>query len=397
MSAPLAGIRVVEVGNFLAAPYCTMQLADLGADVVKVERPGSGDLVRGNGPFLEGGESSPFIRINRNKRSIALDLKAPEGKAVFRALAAQADIIVENLSPGSMASLGLTYESLSADHPELIYVAASGWGQDGPYAQMSGLDIIVQGMSGIMSITGEPEGQPVKVGVPITDLTCALYGALAAVTALHVRNSTGRGQFIDVSLLESGVSFAIWEAGEYFATGKVHGRMGTAHQATAPYQAIRASDGEFCIGAPSAPTFAALCQVIDRPELIEDERFIDNPHRFANRRELIEELEKATVHQPRSHWVPMLSAAGVPCGSIQSYPEVFNDEHLLERGFFKEAPHSTLGMTKQIDSPLHFSETKTVMERSGPRLGEHTAEVLEEIGFGPELDRLLAEKVVALP
>ncbi len=396
MTAPLEGIRVVEVGNFLAAPWATMQLADLGADVVKIERPGSGDLVRSTGPFLDG-ESSPFIRINRNKRSLALDLKAPEGREIFLRLAAGADIIVENLSPGSMAGLGLTYATLSAEHPELIYVAASGWGQDGPYAQMSGLDIIVQGMSGIMSITGEPDGGPVKVGVPITDLACALYAALAAVSALHVRSQTGRGQFIDVSLLESGVSLAIWEAGEYFATGKVHGRLGTAHQASSPYQAIRAADGQFCIGAPSAPTFAALCEVIGRPELVEDERFIDNPHRFANRPALIEELEKATATEPRSHWVPLLSAAGVPCGPIQSYPEVFNDEHLLFRGFFQEAPHATLGPTRQIASPLHFSETQAVMERSGPRLGEHTAEVLAELGLTAELDRLLAEKVVALP
>jgi crotonobetainyl-CoA:carnitine CoA-transferase CaiB-like acyl-CoA transferase len=396
MTAPLDGIRVIEVGNFLAAPYATMQLADLGADVVKIERPGSGDLVRSTGPFLEG-ESSPFIRINRNKRSLALDLKSPAGREIFLRLAKDADIIVENLSPGSMAGLGLTYETLSADHPELIYVAASGWGQDGPYAQMSGLDIIVQGMSGIMSITGEPDGEPVKVGVPITDLTCALYAALAAVTALHVRNETGRGQFIDVCLLESGVSLAIWEAGEFFATGKVHGRLGTAHQASSPYQAIAASDGMFCIGAPSAPTFEALCKVIGRPELLDDPRFVDNPHRFANRPELIEELEKATSTMPRSHWVPVLSDAGVPCGPIQSYPEVFNDEHLNYRHFFKDAPHSTLGDTRQISSPMHFSETDSVMRRSGPRLGEHTKELLEELGMGAELEQLLADKVVALP
>jgi formyl-CoA transferase len=396
MAAPLEGIRVVEVGNFLAAPYCTMQLADLGADVVKVERPGSGDLVRSTGPFLDG-ESSPFIRINRNKRSLALDLKTPEGREIFLALAQRADILVENLSPGSMAALGLDYETLAAGHPELIYVAASGWGQDGPYATRSALDIIVQGMSGIMSITGEPDGPPVKVGVPITDLTCALYAALGALSALVVRSRTGRGQLVDVSLLESGVSLAIWEAAEYFATGSVHGRLGTAHQASAPYQAIRASDGALCIGAPSDPTFAALCEVVGRPELIEDERFVDNPHRFANRAALVEELEKATTREPRGHWMSRLSAAGVPCGSIQSYPEVFRDEQLTHRRFFTEAPHSTLGTTEQIASPLRFSETTTVMRRSGPRLGEHTAEVLEELGLGGELDDLLARHVVALP
>jgi formyl-CoA transferase len=296
-----------------------------------------------------------------------------------------------------MAALGLTYESLVAENPGLIYVAASGWGQSGPYADRSGLDIIIQGMSGIMSITGEPDGGPVKVGVPLTDLACALYAALAAVSALHVRSRTGRGQFIDVNLFESGVSLAIWEAGEYFATGQVHGRLGTAHQASAPYQAIAAADGQFCVGAPSAPTFASLCKVIDRPDLLADERFVDNAHRFANRPELIAEIEKTTVKMPRSHWVPLLAAEGVPCGAIQSYPEVFNDEHLLARDFFPEAPHQSLGQVRQIASPMHFSETDSVMHHAGPRLGEHTKELLEELGLGEDLDRLLADKVVGIP
>jgi len=233
----LAGIRVVEVGNFMAAPFCTLQLADLGAEVVKIENPDGGDQVRTTAPFLQG-ESSNFIRLNRNKRSLALDLKSPRGKDVFRKLIENSDVLVENLRPGTMADLELDYPRLSRLNPRLIYVAASGWGQDGPYAQRPGLDIMAQGMSGLMSITGEEGGKaPVKVGVPLTDLTCALYGALAALAALRVREKTGRGQFIDVCLFEAGVSLAVWEAGRYFATGEVPKPLGSAHQNSAPYQA----------------------------------------------------------------------------------------------------------------------------------------------------------------
>src|SRR5437762_1477776 len=241
----LAGIQVVEVGNFMAAPFCALQLADLGADVVKVENPDGGDQVRTTAPFLDG-ESSSFIRLNRNKRSLALDLKSPPGKDAFRRLIGRADVLVENLRPGTMADLELDYPRLSKLNPRLVYVAASGWGQDGPYEQRPGLDIVAQGMSGLMSITGEEGGgAPVKVGVPVTDLACALYGALAALAALRVRDRTGEGQFIDVSLLEAGVSFAVWEAGGYFATGELRKPRGSAHQSSAPYPAVRAAGGLF--------------------------------------------------------------------------------------------------------------------------------------------------------
>src|SRR5438105_8910353 len=246
---PLTGIRVIEVANYMAGPFCAMQLADLGADVIKVENPDGGDTARDSAPFLDG-ESSPFIRLNRNKRSLAMNLKAPEGKELFRQLVQGADIVVENLRPGTMGDLQLDYPRLAQLNPRLVYVAASGWGQDGPYAQRPGLDIIAQGMSGLMSITGEEGGNaPVKVGVPLTDLTCALYGALAAVAALRARERTGRGQFIDVCLFEAGVSLAIWEAGRYFATGEIPRPVGSAPQTSAPHQALVGSDGFFTVGA----------------------------------------------------------------------------------------------------------------------------------------------------
>src|SRR5436190_21107861 len=291
----LEGIRVVEVGNFMAAPFCTLQLADLGADVVKVENPDGGDGVRATAPFLDG-ESSSFVRLNRNKRSLALDLKASRGKEIFRRLIGRADILVENLRPGTMADLELDYPRLSRLNPRLVYVAASGWGQDGPYAQRPGLDIVAQGMSGLMSITGEEGGKaPVKVGVPLADLACALYGALAALAALRVRDRTGEGQFIDVSLLEAGVSFAVWEAGRYFATGEVPKPLGSAHQTSAPYQAVRAADGFFTLGANTGPTWQACCEVLGLRQLVNDPRFAKNHLRHQNRRELIPLIEDVTA------------------------------------------------------------------------------------------------------
>jgi len=394
MPGPLEGIRVVEVGNYMAAPFCAMQLADLGADVVKVENPDGGDMTRQSGPFLDG-ESSPFVRLNRNKRSLALDLKSARGKDVFRRLAARADVVVENLRPGTMAQLGLDHPELAAANPRLVYVAASGWGQDGPYAQRPGLDIMAQGMSGLMSITG-PEGgaAPVKIGVPMTDLTCALYGALAAVAALHARERTGRGQFVDVCLFEAGVSFAIWEAGRYFATGEVPGPLGSAHQTSAPYQALRAEDGWFTVGANSDKLWQSLCDVLGLPDLKSDPRFAKNHLRHQNRRELIPLLEAVTSRGRAAAWVEKIQAAGIPCGLIQKYDQVFGDPHLNARGFFVEAPHPKLGSVKQIGSPMRLSATPTRIDRAGPLLGEHTREVLLEIGYSQEEIASLAQASV---
>jgi len=391
----LAGIRVVEVGNFMAAPFCTLQLADLGADVIKVENPNGGDQTRAMAPFIEG-ESSGFVRLNRNKRSLALDLKAAQGKQVFRALVRAADVLVENLRPGTMGDLELDWPRLSKENPRLIYVAASGWGQDGPYAKRPGLDIIAQGMSGLMSITGEEGGRaPVKVGVPITDLTCALYGALAALAALRVRDRTGQGQFIDVSLFESGVSLAVWEAARYFATGEVPKPLGSAHQISAPYQAVRASDGFFTVGATSRPNWEACCEVFGLQRLKEDTRFAQAHQRHQNRRELMSLIEAVSSKKPIAHWVSALTEAGVPCGAIQTYDQVFNDPHLRSRGFFPETSHSKLVAVRQIGSPMRLSATPPQVTRAGPLLGEHSTEVLRQLGYSEEaIQQLHADGVV---
>lgn len=396
-NSPLTGIRVLEVGNFMAGPFCGMQLADLGADVIKVETPDGGDMVRSTAPFVNG-ESSNFIRLNRNKRSVALDLKEPRGKEIFRRLAKSADVVIENLRPGAMARLGLDYTQLHGLNPRLIYVAASGWGQDGPLAQLAGLDIMAQSRSGLMSITGEPDGKPVKVGVPICDLVCALYGALGAVSALAAREKTGQGQLIDVSLFEAAMSLAVWEAGRYFATGEVPGRHGSAHQNSAPYQSVQAEDGWFTIGATSPRNWQSLCRVLGLERLEHDPRYADANVRLQNRLELIGEIEFITRTKPIEHWISSLEKEGVPCAPLQDFSQSFNEPHLLARSYFWDAPHPTAGTVRQLGSPMRFSETKVARRKAGPLLGEDTRAVLKELGCTEgELTDLLESGVVAEP
>jgi len=390
---PLAGIRIVEVGNFMAVPFCGMQLADLGADVIKVENPRGGDLTRTTGPFIDG-ESSNFVRLNRNKRSVALDLKSGDGKALFRRLAESADAVIENLRPGTMDALGLGYAVLSERSPRLVYLCATGFGNDGPYARLAGLDIIAQAMSGLMSITGEPGAAPVKVGVPIADLTCALYGTIAVLAALRTRDRDGHGQFIDVSLLESAVSLAVWEAGRYFATGEVPAPSGSAHQAIAPYQAVRCAGGWFTFGANTQEHWRAACAVFGLAHLAGDPRFATNELRLANRAALIDEIERVTVTQPDEYWTERLSAAGLPCGPIQRFDRVFADPHLAAREFFADVRHPRLGAVRQIGSPMRFSSTPVRLESAGPPLGADTDEVLRSIGVDDdELARLARDGV----
>jgi formyl-CoA transferase len=394
MAAPLTGVRVVEVGNYMAAPFCALQLADLGAEVIKVEHPDGGDHVRQSAPLIEG-EGSAFMRLNRNKRSIALDLKTDQGKEIFRRLVGTADVVVENLRPGTMKDLGLDYESLERINHGLIYVAASGWGQDGPLRDQPGMDIMAQARSGLMSITGTPGGEPMKVGVPVCDLVCALYGALAAVAALYSRGDDGEGQLIDVSLLEAGVSLAIWEAGSFFATGEIPQASGSAHQSAAPYQAFRAADGWLTIGATTPPNWKALCGALGLQNLLEDERYADASRRHRNRDVLASTIESITSTRPTQHWLQVLGEAGVPCAPIQDFGQVFTDPHLLARNYYWDAPHVTVGPVRQLGSPMRFSSTPVRRDNAGPLLGEDSAVLLAELGYGPaEVSTLIERRVV---
>lgn len=389
MTASLAGVRVVEVGQFMAGPFAAMQLADLGADVIKVENPAGGDPVRQIGPFVEG-ESAPFARLNRNKRSVAIDLKDAAGKQAFIELVRSADILIENLRPSALAKLGLHYDALAEECPRLIYVSASGWGQDGPLAQHAGLDIMAQARSGLMSITGSPDDDhPAKVGVPVCDLVCGMYGAMAALAALRHRDSTGDGQHIDVSLLEAGVSFGVWEAAKYFTTGEVGGPLGSAHQSTAPYQALRCADGWVTVGAVTPKTWSAFCDLLKLDDLRDDPRYENAFGRQALRHELIPAIERATVTWTKADLVAELERVGVPCAPISTYDQVFADEHLGARGFFWDAPHPTMGPVRQIGSPMRLSKTPAVRGNAGPLLGADTREVLAALGRSPgDLDEL---------
>src|ERR1700693_5177254 len=392
--APLTGIRVLEVGNYMAGPFCGMQLADLGAEVIKVEPPEGGCQLRTRAPWLDG-EGSAFVRLNRNKRSIALNLKSAEGKEVFRKLVGTADVVVENLRPGTMADLELGYEGPRTVNPGLVYVAASGWGQDGPLSAQPGLDIMAQARSGLMSITGTPGGDPVKVGVPVTDLVCALYGALAAVSALYARRETGLGQYIDVSLLEAGVSLAIWEAGKFFATGEIPRPLGSAHQSNAPYQAFRSADGWLTIGATTKFNWTALCRTLGLENLLEDDRYSGPGERHRTRETLIPVIEDVIIKKPTAHWLAVLESAGVPCAPIEDFGEVFNDAHLNARDYFWDAPHPKLGRVRQLGSPMRFSETPVRRDKAGPQLGEDSAALLAELGYAPaEIEALLTRRVV---
>ncbi len=376
---PLAGITVLELGVFMAGPFATMQLADLGARVIKIENPEGGDQTRSTAPHVNG-ESAPFMLLNRNKESITLDLKTVLGREAFMRLAEKSDVVVENMRPGVMKRLGVDYESVRERNPTIIYASASGWGQDGPLAPLAGLDIMAQARSGLMSITGYPDGAPVKVGVPICDLTTALYVALAITAAVVERSRSGEGQHIDISLLESGVSYAVWEAAAYFVEGKVGRPNGSAHQNQAPYQAVVTKDGYATIGANTARNWQSLCRALGLDGLLDDARFQTSRDRLDNRVELIELIEAKTTTMTTDEVIDLLNEVGVPCAPISDYGEVFTDDHLEARDFFWDSEHPVAGTIRQIGSPMRFSRTPARRGPAGPVLGADNDE-LESLGF----------------
>jgi formyl-CoA transferase len=370
-------------------------LADMGADVVKIEPPG-GETTRGMDLEAAPGVSAPFLAVNRNKRGMVLDLKQAEGVALLKRLVATADVLVENYRPGVAGRLGVDYATLSAVNPRLVYCSISGFGQTGPYADRGGYDLIAQGMSGIMSATGSEGGAPVKVGVPITDLGAGLFGVFGILCALRARHRTGRGQLVDTSLFEAGLSLSAWEATEYWFTGQVPRGLGTAHRLNAPYQAFRAGDGHFTVGAANDNLFPRFCALRGLGQLVGDPRFDTVAHRLENRAVLQTLIEAVTARQPRAHWLAECEAAGVPAGPIYSVPEALDDPHARARGMVQELTHPQAGRVKGLGNPVKMSATPPVMATAAPTLGQDTDAILRELGLGdPEIARLRADRVVA--
>ena len=378
----LEGIRVLDVTQVMAGPFCAMQLCDMGAEVIKVEPP-EGDSTR-RMPGASGHDSHSFNAVNRGKRGIVLNLKTPPAQEAFRRLARRADVVIENYRPGVMRSFGLDYAALAAGHPGLIFASISGYGQTGPSASKGGFDLVAQGVSGLMSITGDPAGPPMKVGVPLTDLGAGLFALSAILAALYYRTRTGRGQYIDTSLVDAGVALSVWEASEYFAGRGVPQPMGSAHRMTAPYQAIRCADGYITLAAANDRLFQRLCDLLGRPEWAADPAFASDASRVRNRPALAGLIESITVGKPRSHWVARFEANGVPCGPINDYAQVFADPQIRARGMVVETDHPTLGRIRTLGSPVKMSATPPVVGRRAPLLGEHTEEVLREVGYTPE-------------
>jgi crotonobetainyl-CoA:carnitine CoA-transferase CaiB-like acyl-CoA transferase len=382
----LEGIRVLDVTQVMAGPFCAMQLCDMGADVIKVEPPGGDSTRRMAG--ASGSESAAFNAVNRGKRGIVLDLKARVGRHAFRRLLHHADILIENFRPGVMRELGLDYASLAADHPALIYASISGYGQTGPDSSKGGFDLIAQGVSGLMSVTGEPGRPPAKVGVPLTDLGAAMFALAAILAALHYRTRTGRGQYIDTSLVEAGLAFSVWESAQYFGEGVTPEPLGSAHRMLAPYQAIRCADGYITLGAANDRLFERLCELLGHPEWPKEADFADATRRVRNRAALVERIEAITTGQPRSHWLDALETRGIPCGPINTYAEAFADPQVRARNMVVEIEHPALGRLSVPGSPMKMSETPPVIGRRAPLLGEHTGEVLREAGCS---DKEIAE------
>jgi len=395
---PLKGLTVIELAHIMAGPVCGLMLADMGADVIKVEKhPGGDDSRRFLPPDIEG-ESAAFMMMNRNKRGIAVNLKTEDGQAVVRRLLESADVVIENYRHGTMARLGLSYESLATANPGLIYCEISGFGRTGPYAERGGFDLIAQGMSGLMSVTGEGEGRPpVKVGAPITDITAGILGAMGVAAAYAERLKTGRGQRVDTSLFEAGIVQTYWASAITFATGRPPGPMGSAHPLNAPYQAFRTEDGWITVGAANQVNWLRLVRVIGAPELAEDPRFKENAGRMTNLAALVDALAPHLASRTTADWLKLLEAAGVPAGPVLNIAEMHRDPQAIARDMVVSAEHSRLGPVKTLGLPVKFSATPGGVLRGAPLYGEHSREVLAEFGFGDdEVQRLLEADVIAV-
>ena len=393
MAGPLAGLRVLDLTRVLAGPWATQTLADLGAEVIKIEKPGEGDDTRGWGPpFLVGGDAAYFASANRGKHSVCIDIAKPEGQNLIKALAAKSDILIENFKVGGLAKYGLDYETLRKEFPRLIYCSITGFGQTGPYANRAGYDFMIQGMSGLMSITGEPDGQPMKVGVAFADVFTGLYSVIGIMGALHHRNQTGLGQFIDMALLDTQVAVLANQGLNYLVGGKVPQRLGNAHPNIVPYQTFETADGHIIVAVGNDRQFVEYCRIIG---VTVDDKFTTNRGRVEGRAELIPLLVPAMKAQSTAHWVAAFESAAVPCGPINTIDQVFSDPQVLARGL-------QIGQTREdgiqvpgIANPIVMSETPIEYDRAAPRLGSSTEQILRELLGVTDIETLRAKNIIS--
>jgi formyl-CoA transferase len=397
MPQALEDIKVLDLSRVLAMPYCSMMLGDLGAEIIRVERPAVGDETRHWGPPWAGDQSAYYLCTNRNKKSITIDLKKKDGQEIIRRLAQRSDVLLENFLPGSLTEMGLGYEQIKAVNPGIIYASVTGYGQEGPYRDLPGFDFIIQAQGGVMSIIGDPDGQPMKVGVAVVDITAGLFACSAILAALHYRIKTGIGQYIDIALLDSQVAWLANQASNYLISGKVPRRMGNAHPNIVPYETFKAQDGIYiALGVGNDNQWQKFCKLAKLEHLMNDPRYATNPKRVENRKELVSFLQGTFLQKASDEWLKLLGEAEIPSGPINTIDRVLADPQVLAREMVLEMEHPSTGKYKVVGSPMKLSETPVQYRIPPPLLGEHTAEVLRDIlGYSQdEISRLKEERVI---
>jgi len=380
----LHGIKVVDFSQFLSASYCSQILGDLGADIIKIERPGIGEVYRNYGPKFINGESTSFLAMNRNKKSLSLNLKKEKAIRIVKELIKDADVLIENFKPGKLKKLQLDYESVKLINPKLIYCSVSGYGSTGPYASKGGFDLVAQGMSGLMSVTGEEDGPPAKVGYPITDIGSGMYAAIGILAALIAREKTQEGQFIDTSLFETGVAWALMPALNYFADGTIPKRMGSASPQNAPYQAFETKDGAFTVGTGNNMLWEKFCKVFDLSDLLSNPKYSTNVLRLKNQKSLSSTIQNALKNITTQECIKRLDGAGIPCGPINTLDKVLADPQVIARNLIVEMDHKKAGKVKTLAFPVKLSKTPANIRLAPAFLGEHTAEILNKLGYQDE-------------
>jgi glutaryl-CoA transferase len=391
---PLTGLTIVDLTRVLSGPYCTMLLADMGARVIKIEQPGRGDDTRAWGPPFVGAETAYFLSINRNKESVTLDFKTADGRRILDQLIGNADVLVENFRPGALRRLGLDYAALAVGHPRLIVCSISGFGQDGPRRDQPGYDAVIQAEGGLMSVTGDPDGPPFRVGVAVTDMVAGLLAAQGITLALYARERSGRGQHVDIGMLDGVISLLSYHASIHLTTGKESQRVGNRHATIAPYDTFAAADGELFLAVGNDEQFRRFCQAAGLQNLLTDDRFATNPRRVANEPALKRLIAPVVVSRTRGEWIQLLAAAGVPCGAVRSVAEALSDPQVAARQMIETVEHAVLGSMKVLGTPIKLSDTSSAVRTAPPTLGQHTNVVLAELGWGDEEIASLKERGV---